>query len=62
MTLTYSDELGNEYEQSSCGDTDNPEMEKIREEFIKLFESYDVDSFYESLYGDEYESVTISAH
>lgn len=61
MTLVYSDELGNEYEQTSYGDVDKPEMETIREEFISLFKTYDVDGFYESLYGDTYESFEISA-
>jgi hypothetical protein len=59
MTLVYSDELGNEYEQSSYADVDKPEMETIREEFIKLFSVYDVDGFYETLYGDDYEEVVI---
>lgn len=59
MTLVYSDELGNEYEQSSYGAVDNREIENIREEFIELFKAYDVDSFFEELYGEEGEEVEI---
>lgn len=59
MTLVYSDSEGVEREQTSYGDSDNPEMETIREEFISLFTAYDVDGFYESLYGDAYEEVSI---
>lgn len=61
MTLVYSDELGNESEQSSYGDKDNPDMEAIRMKFVELFKAYDLGDLYESLYGDEYESVTIEA-
>ena len=59
MTLVYSDSEGEEREQTSYGDSDNPEMETIRKEFIKLFSAYDVDGFYETLYGDDYEVVVI---
>ena len=61
MTLVYSDELGNEIEQSSYGDKDNPDMESIRMKFVELFKAYDIADLYESLYGDDYESITIEA-
>lgn len=60
MSLVYSDELGNESEQSSYGDTDNAEMEAIREEFVELFKVYDIDDLYENLYGGEYGSLSIT--
>jgi hypothetical protein len=59
MTLVYSDAGGVEREQTSYGDYDNAEMETIREEFIKLFAAYDVDGFYETMYGDDYEEISI---
>jgi hypothetical protein len=57
MTLVYSDSEG--AATYTYGDSDNEEMESIREEFVKLFAAYDVDGFYESLYGDAYEEVSI---
>lgn len=34
--------------------------EAIRKEFIKFFGEFDVDGFYETLYGDAYESLTFT--
>lgn len=61
MTLVYSDELGNESEQSPYGEKDNPDMEAIRVKFVELFRAYDIDGLYESLYESEYEMFTIEA-
>lgn len=61
MTLVYSDENGDEIEQRPYGDTNSPEIETIRLKFVELFGAYDVDDIYESIYGDEYGTVTIES-
>jgi chromosomal replication initiation ATPase DnaA len=59
LTLYYSDELGNEYEVDGYEKSKNVEASKLREAFVELFESFDVEDFYETVYGNEYEEIVI---
>lgn len=61
LTVVYSDEFGDECEQTSYDEGGgNPKIELIRQEFVKLFSEYDVEGFYDSMFGDEYEELTFN--
>lgn len=54
LTVHFSDGV----ELSSYDDRELPQHEAARDEFVKFFGEFDVDGFYETLYGDAYESLT----
>lgn len=55
--LSVEYKAGREYDAEATDKADSA----IQKEFVKFFKQFDVDSFYEDLYSDEHESVTISA-
>lgn len=54
MTVHFSDGI----ELSSYDERVLPQHEAARDEFVAAFSEFDVDGFYETLYGDAYESLT----
>lgn len=56
MTVRFSDDL----ELSSYDEEGKATKQQVaaREEFVEFFGEFDVDGFYEHLYGDAYESLT----
>jgi len=60
LTLIYTNADGESVECGGYGEeSDNKEMESIREEFFELFSSYDVDNLHEEIYGGEYGTIAI---
>lgn len=63
----YYDDLGISFSDGVAIDDYNGDEgeatdrhEAVREEFVKFFGEFDVDGFYETLYGDAYESLSFS--
>ncbi len=54
--LTLKD--GTEYD--NYDDIPNKEHDKVRKEFVTFCKQFDVDGFYESLFGEQYESIGFS--
>ena len=52
LKLITEDELGNETETDGYGE-ETEENEKIRDQFVDLFKSCDIDSFYEDNFNEE---------
>lgn len=57
MTVNFSDGVVISPHDENVG-SPSKEHEAARDEFVKFFEEFDVDGFYETLYGDAYESLT----
>jgi hypothetical protein len=51
---------GEEFEGDSYSAKEESETEKIRQEFVKFFEDFDTNGFYEHRHSDEYESVSFA--
>lgn len=60
LTLIFSDELGNE--KTVDYEEENPNFEKVRKEFSKFFGIFDVENFYETKFGDMYDTLTITCN
>jgi len=56
LALNFTDELGNEYNYDSYPKKKIPELELIRDEFVKFFGLFD-DDFYESIYSGKYDEI-----
>ena len=56
LALNFTDELGNEYKYGSYPKKEIPELELIRDEFVKFFGLFD-DDFYESIYSGKYDKI-----
>lgn len=54
MTVHFYDGI----ELSSYDARELPQHEAARDEFVKFFDEFDVDGFYEEVFGDAYESLT----
>jgi hypothetical protein len=61
LRLVFTDSIGEEVEIDGYSDhAIEDKAEKIREEIIELFELFDSGDFYESKFGDAYESIQFS--
>lgn len=58
LTLIFEDALGNETEIDEYSST--KKHEEIIKEFVDFFASFDIDNFYEGIFGDKYESITFT--
>jgi hypothetical protein len=56
LTAVFEDELGNETEIDGYGN-EKPELVRIREQFKALFSNFDVDGFYEDIFGQEFGTI-----